>query len=586
MWQKSRTKKFGQVAEAGFAPQLHARVSKRGVQFDAEILIAIALICAAAVMGLATVGDYGTTVDEWNADDYGRKALAWYASGFSHRAMFEDVEDTLWYYGPWFHILTSFVQSLGIAEHWTVRHAMTFLAGLAGIAMLLPLARLVAGRWAGLAAIVLCLTTGYLYGSFFFTPIDVPFLFSMTAATLAIVVMAKRTVPSWPATVSAGVLTGLAIATRSSGFIAYAYLIGAMALCALEVVLGGRRSARQALAKIGMRTLAAALLAWLAAIALWPWLQIANPFTQFSAAFTYFANHPKNTEVIHWGKIVRSNDLPWSYIPEQLAARLPEGFLLLLAVGLIWGLANALGMIGRSYGVSADRRNERLKERLKTACLAVAQSRQVLVVWAAALLPIAVVMVQGSTLYDGIRHVLFLIPILAVIAGYGFVRLLPFLGRFPVAAAAVIAAYLGYQVYLLAALHPLQYVAFNGFAGGVQGAYQRFDMDYWSVGATVALRRLEVRLDQETPNRFKDNPPSLMICISWRETMVEPMYRRPWRLETDPAKADYVIATERMKCADNLPLDLIDEVRRLDRVFAWTYAGRPRPEPSAAPAQR
>lgn len=559
---------------------------RRSGRFDPEILIAIAVLCCAAVIGLVTVGDYGITVDEWNADDYGQKALAWYASGFRDRAMFEDVEDTLWYYGPWFHILTTFVQSLGIAEHWTARHATTFLSGLAAIAMLVPLARLVAGRWSGLAAIVLCLTTGYFYGSIFFTPIDVPFVFAMTAATLAIVTMAKRTVPSWPATVSAGLLIGLAIATRSSGAIAYTYLFGAMALCGLKVVLGGGRSVRQALAKIGMRTLAASVLAWLTAIALWPWLQIANPFTQFTMAFTYFANHPKDTEVLHWGKILRSNDLPWSYIPEQLAARLPEGFLLLLAVGLMCGLASALALIGS--GVSADRRQEHLKERLKAACLAVAQSRQVLVVWAAALLPIAFVMVQGSTLYDGIRHVLFLIPILAVIAGTGFARLLPFLGRFPVAA--VIAAYLGYQVYLLAALHPLQYVAFNAFAGGVQGAYQRFDMDYWSVGATVALRRLEHRLDREAPGRFKDNPPSLMICISWRETMVEPMYRRPWRLETDPAKADYVIATERMKCADNLPLDLIDEVKRLDRVFAWTYAGRPQPaaaaSPSAAPAQR
>jgi hypothetical protein len=52
--------------------------------------------------------------------------------------------------------------------------------GLAGLAALLPIGRLAVGRWAGLTAIVLCLLTGYFYGSLFFTPIDVPFVAAMT----------------------------------------------------------------------------------------------------------------------------------------------------------------------------------------------------------------------------------------------------------------------------------------------------------------------------------------------------------------------------------------------------------------------
>jgi hypothetical protein len=458
---------------------------------------------------------------------------------------------------------------------------MTFLAGLAGIAMLLPMARLAVGRWSGLVAIALCLTTGYLYGSIFFTPIDVPFLLSMTAATLAIVVMAKRTVPSWPATISAGLLTGLAIATRSSGVITHAYLIGAMALCALEAILGDCAEAPQAVIKIGARTLVAMLIAWLVTFVMWPWLQIGNPFTQFTTSFAYFANHPASMEFMHWGTMVTSNDLPWSYIPGQLAARLPEGFLLLLATALVLGLANAFACGRRAL---ADRR----MKSLKIVALMVAQQRQALVVWAAALLPIVFIMMQGSTLYNGIRHVLFLIPILAVIASYGFVRLLPYLRQFPVPTAAAIGGYVGWQLYLLAALHPLEYVAFNAFAGGVHGAYQRFDMDYWSAAATIALRRLEDRLDLQVPNPFKDNPPSLAVCIAWREESAESMYRRPWRLETDPDKADYVITTENMNCAENKPFVLIDEVKRFDRAFARTYVGRSQQavHPSLTPARR
>ena len=157
--------------------------------------------------------------------------------------------------------------------------------------------------------------------------------------------------------------------------------------------------------------------------------------------------------------------------------------------------------------------------------------------------------------------VMYYIPLLAVIAGYGFVRVLPFTARAPTVVAAAVGAYLGHQIYVLAALHPLEYVAFNAAAGGVHGAYGRFEMDYWALAATVALRRLEDRLNLERPTG------------PWREAAVEPMYRHPWRLETD-AKADYLIATERMNCAENQPVVLIDEVKRFDRPFAWTYARR------------
>src|SRR5258708_6024386 len=78
---------------------------------DAEMLATMGLLAAALIIGLATIGDYGITVDEFNADDYGPKSLAWYTSGFVDRSSFETVEDTLWYYGPWFQMLTAFVQS-------------------------------------------------------------------------------------------------------------------------------------------------------------------------------------------------------------------------------------------------------------------------------------------------------------------------------------------------------------------------------------------------------------------------------------------------------------------------------------------
>jgi hypothetical protein len=90
---------------------------------DPEIIATAVLVSAAAVVGLSTAADYGISIDEFNADDYGPKALAWYTSGFANRSHFETVEAPL----PWFQIVTAYIQSFDLADRFDVRHAMTFL---------------------------------------------------------------------------------------------------------------------------------------------------------------------------------------------------------------------------------------------------------------------------------------------------------------------------------------------------------------------------------------------------------------------------------------------------------------------------
>jgi hypothetical protein len=548
-----------------------AGASTRRFTVDREMVAVGALLALVALVALWTVGDYAITVDEFNADDYGQKSLAWYSSFFTNRSNFDSVEDTLWFYGPWFHILTALAQSLDLAEHWTTRHLLTFLLGLAALAALLPMGRLAGRPWAGLIAIGLCLTTGYLYGSMFFTPIDVPFMFAMTWATLAIMLMAVPTVPLWSATLITGLLTGLAIATRSSGLITHVYLMGAMILCALEALVRGGRSAGPDLMRIGVRTLSAIVIAWLTAIALWPWLQVGNPITQFGEAFLYFANHPASWEFRHWGNLVHTTALPWSYVPAQLLVRLPEGFLLLLGVAALAGMASVLALLRLGLAPSPQPR----LLRLKGAALVMAQARQPLIVWVAATIPIATIILQHSTLYDGIRHVLFIIPMLAMVASFGFVRLAPHLRRFPMTTAAVAGAYVGHAVLAFALLHPLQYANFNVFAGGVIGAYDRFEQDYWSLAVLPALRRLEARIDREDPGRFASDPPSIKLCIGFHEQLIAPMFRRPWKLELDPAKADFIIESERWRCGKHLPVILVDELKRVGLPFARVLARQP-----------
>src|SRR5215510_6046783 len=119
--------------------------------------------------------------------------LDWYVSGFQKTHSYYDVGVV--YYGPWFQMFVAIVQSLIDAPRFDVRHAVTFVTGLAGLAALIPIGRLAIGPWAGFVALLLCLLTGNLYGHLFFSPNDVPFLATMTWAVLGALLMARREVP-------------------------------------------------------------------------------------------------------------------------------------------------------------------------------------------------------------------------------------------------------------------------------------------------------------------------------------------------------------------------------------------------------
>jgi hypothetical protein len=365
------------------------------------------------------------------------------------------------------------------------------------------------------------------------------------------------------------------MATRTGGIITHAYLIGAMTLCALDVTIRRPGAAAQPLARIALRTLAAMALAWITMIALWPWLQVGNPLRQFAIAYGHFTHNPMVFGFPSWGEVVMTNALPWHYIPGQFLARLPEGFLLLLAIGLAVGLATA----ARFAFATLRRFQQRGSEGLKAPALVLTRARGTLLVLAAALVPIGFVIVTQATHYDGVRHLLFVIPMLAVLAGGAALRLVPFLRKFPlVAATAAVAAaaHVGVTAVTLAKLHPLEYVAMNSLAGGTAGAADRFELDYWAVAASEALRRLEHRLDRDASGRFAARRPRVLVCITHREWVADRLFRRNWVVVTDPAEADFIITSERWDCGIDGKMAPIDEVKRAGVAFARIYDTRAR----------
>jgi hypothetical protein len=83
-------------------------------------------------------------------------------------------------------------------------------------------------------------------------------------------------------------------------------------------------------------------------------------------------------------------------------------------------------------------------------------------------------------MYDGIRHLLFIFPPIAVLAAAGWMSVLR--RRSVVVrslAAAALAVGIVRPIVFMVREHPNQVVYFNELTGGPAGAYGRYEMDYW-----------------------------------------------------------------------------------------------------------
>ncbi len=94
--------------------------------------------------------------------------------------------------------------------------------------------------------------------------------------------------------------------------------------------------------------------------------------------------------------------------------------------------------------------------------------------------PVAYVIARNSTLYDGIRHLLFITPPLVALAAVGCDGLLRAVGgRGRTAVAVVVAIGLAEPVIFQLRNHPNQVVYFQPLVGGPAAAWTRFELDYW-----------------------------------------------------------------------------------------------------------
>jgi hypothetical protein len=515
------------------------------------LAFAVLLAAAVAVM-LATFLDYGLTWDEERNHVYAGYLLRWYETLGRDRSALAYLN--IQYYGGFFEIVAESVGRmlpLGIYEG---RHLVNVLFGWIGLWGTYRLGSEVGGPRAGFFAAAFLLFIPEFYGHAFNNPKDLP-LASLSVWSLVAIVRAIREIPAirWSSVAWVALSLGLVLGVRVGAVFHFAYVavawVGALALWQWRT-RPDRRALLRGTTRVALALGTAVTGAWMTMLLFWPYGQV-KPIDHTLEGVRYAVRFHFTQIVRFGGWDIPANALPRSYLPVMLTLKLPEYLgLALLAAAAAWALQLRKG---RALLPSRSKWLE-----LSVVALAV-------------VMPVALVVLLHSTLYDGIRHFLFILPPLATLAGIGFSAWLdapiPRVARLAVAAGVGLGmVFTGWQ---MVTLHPYQTAYYNQRVGGLPGAAPRFETDYWGNSYREAAEWV-----------FKNLPPSgdqPLVLVNCSDDFLSSYF-----IDKDPARrqhfvgkraerpADIFLATERFHCHEK-DARLLHVVRRQGTALTYVF---------------
>lgn len=443
-------------------------IDRRATEAAAYDRLAGLLLLLGLGLVVLTFRDYGVTWDEPGLRTYGRMLVDWYASGFTDQRAFEFAN--LRYYGGAFDIVATLLEPVAPLGPYQLRHLLGGLIGLLGLVLTWRLTRRLGGPRAGLLALLLLATLPGWWGHMFFNSKDVPFAVGMLASVLAW----TRCLEEWPrprlrTALLLGLAVGLTMGIRVGGVLLGAYFgVPFLVLAAADARLLGPGAAARRLGGGVVRLLPAVPATLLVLLPAWPWVML--DWRNFLAALAYLGHFPYGADTIFAGRLYPAEALPALYWPTLLALQLSEVAL--------------AGLLAAFLLLPAAAREQGSRRPLVLLLVAVA-----------GLFPLLYAVLARPTGYNNIRHFIFILPPLLVLAALGLERITSLLPRgLRWLAGMGIAAGLLLPVARIVQLHPYEYVYFNDLSGGVKAAEGRFELDYWGTSFGELGRLVEAKL--------------------------------------------------------------------------------------------
>jgi hypothetical protein len=210
----------------------------------------------------------------------------------------------------------------------------------------------------------------------------------------------------------------------------------------IVVLYALRTKGRQAIPAL----VAYAVIAIIAMYLTWPYLWT-DPIGHLFGSLKTMSAYPWKGQVLFDGIKYASTALPYTYLPILLGIQLTEA---------VWALSMT-GLVVSVIGLGRKR-----------------ELIQLSILWFA--IPLFGFIILRSVLYDNFRQVLFILPPVFWMAGAAFEKIKNTKWQIALMTLCLLPAVVG-----IVRLHPYEYIYYNSFIGGTNGAAERFELDYWGI---------------------------------------------------------------------------------------------------------
>lgn len=424
------------------------------------------------VLGLWIYDDYGVSWDEFIQRISGYISYRYIAGADDRLLTFPLTK----YYGPVFEIVLVSVEQLfrmdDMGKIYLMRHFLTFLLFYLSVIFFYLLCKRSFQSWKiGLVGALFLILSPRIFADAFYNSKDLPFMsmFIISIYTLVRFLDMRSKTTAFAHALACALLTDIRV---------MGVLVPAMTVFyyVTDVFVQKHSRAKRVehLALLGIYLLLASGFT----VLFWPILWN-GPLHHLVSAFIEMSHYPSKGEVLYFGNWVRSQDLPWHYVPGWILATTPVLYSVLFLIGVVHVKASFF----------------------RGPKLYFSDHKPGLIALMWFFVPVLAVIFLKSVLYDAWRQVYFIYPGFLLLSLYGLVALGRLFENRKIAVRVlwiIVAASLLWTAVRMVRMHPFQNVYFSMLAG--KNIEERFERDYWGLSYR---RALEYILEHDTSPAIK-----------------------------------------------------------------------------------
>lgn len=503
-------------------------------------MFALSLFIAALIL-LFLAPKAAVNVDEMLHYPHAKRVVNWYFTGGEDASCLDTPVHNLKYYGQSVDNLTALINRVfSIEDEFLTRHftgalfflLLLFFAGLLG-------KEISKSYWVAATIVLSLMLTPRLFGQAFGNLKDIPFAAGYVAGIYFIIKYLKQFPKiSWKTVIGLGMAIAFTCSVRIGGLILFVYLGLVVVVSFLSQPISHKYTdlTKSGHVRLMGQWLVIVLMGYFLGLLFWPYaLQdvVRHPLESLSVMEHYKISIKQLFE----GQVIWSSSLPWYYLIKWILIATP-GFILLGILYFVAFLTNKF--------------TKPLSEQLSTE----------LFVFFTVLFPIAYVIVIGSNLYSGIRQMLFVVPVMVVLAVCGLFDLLHSNTKKWVK---IPSGILFFLLVVLPFRHqlktfPVDYVYFNAISGGNNAAWSNYEYDYYFHGMKEATDFVISEIGNDTavvamncqlPNYF-DKLPNISFqytrylersSVDWDYALFGVNYIHPYLLKNNTWQSSRIVKT-------------------------------------------